>query len=161
MFKLIMNNQMNQRPMTIMSEQDLRQRILSKALVRGGVGKPHNQKKVITGIGNNVINFPGNTISNDIAFFAQPNPFGDLATVRFKQQLFEDKQNAFPDPTYYSNILVNDANTPIIFEPQQFIIANAANNRVAELERQKLQMVPRLSSTMLFPEQTQNTNPFL
>jgi len=156
-------------PSTVISAEQLQERILKKSIMRGGVGKGYNTKQVVNPITNpvNVINLPGNGKMNDLAFFNQPNPFDDMATVRFKSDLFDDyqsfgnKQNAFPQQTYYQNVLVNDANDPIIFEPAQFIKAQLPDFNQLAVERKQVQMEKRLSSTMLFPEQTQNINPFL
>lgn len=150
-------------PSSVVSAEQLQERVLKRSVNKGGVGKIRNQVQIVNPITNpvNVVNLPGNGKLNDVAFFAQQNPFEDMATVRFKSDLFDDKQNAFPQQTYYQNVLVNDANDPILFEPAKFVVAESQNFNKMLMERQQLQMEKRLSSTQIFPEQTQNVNPFL
>lgn len=149
--------------MSLVNQKDLLQKIMSKAIVKGGVG-PLNSKlgkvNVSSPVGNTRVNLPGNVLMNDIAFFNQTNPFGDRATVRFKTDLEVDKENASPFPTYFQSVIVNEANTPIINQNQ---LSPLEYETVSEISREKRELIesPRVATTQIFPELTQNKNNFL
>lgn len=149
--------------MSLVNQEMLLRKIMSKSIVKGGVGPINNQlsrEGVFSPTGNQRIEIPGNTIMSDVAFFGQPNPFGDRATVRYTNDLYKDKQNAFPLPSYYNQILINDANNPII-GPAQLMRQELMTVQNIAVERQQVTVSPRLTTTQIFPELTQNTNSFL
>jgi hypothetical protein len=149
--------------MSLVNQQMLLRKIMSKSIVKGGVGpiNPNlSREGVFSPTGNQRVELPGNTIMNDVAFFGQPNPFGDRATVRYTNKMNLDKQNAFPLPSYYNEIIVNDANTPLV-GPQQLVHPELQTVQSMMVERQIVQTSPRLATTQFFPELTQNTNSFL
>lgn len=149
--------------MSLVNQELLLRRIMSKAIGKGGVGPINpalSREGVFSPTGNQRVELPGNTIMNDVAFFGQPNPFGDRATVRYTSDLFRDKENAFPLPSYYNNIIVNDANTPLV-APNQLMHPELQTVQSLMVERQMVQTSPRLATTQFFPELTQNTNSFL
>lgn len=148
--------------MSITNQQDLLQKIMSRAIVRGEQGPKNNKlskQTVYQFTGNQRVDIPGNVIMNDIGFFNQPNPFLDVATTRFNTEPLEDKVNAFPQPSYYNTILVNDANSPIMPTPNDRYSQMTLQQMM--IERQALKTEPKIITTQIFPELTKNTPDFL
>lgn len=148
--------------MSITNQQDLLQKIMSRAIVKGEQGPKNNKlsnQTVYQFTGNQRVNIPGNVIMNDIGFFGQPNPFMDVATARFQTEPLEDKINAFPQPSYYNTVLVNDANSPIMPEPSNYHTQITLQEMM--MERQALKTQPKIATTQIFPELTKNTPDFL
>lgn len=149
--------------MSLVNQQELLKRIMSKSVAKGGVGPINNslsRKNISSPVGNTRVELPGNCMMNDIAFFGQPNPFGDLATVRFKTDMNIDSENANPFPTYYQSVVLNDAYAPIVNQGQLAPIEMQTLNDIA-MEKTILVQAPRVATTQLFPELTQNKNTFL
>jgi hypothetical protein len=149
--------------MSLVNQKELLKKIMSKSVVKGGVGPINNslsRKNISSPAGNTRVELPGNCMMNDIAFFGQPNPFGDLATVRFKSDMNIDAENASPFPTYFQSVVLNDAYTPII---NQGKLAPQEMQTVQDMAMEKTVLVqaPRVATTQIFPQLTQNKNTFL
>lgn len=101
---------------TIVSGQDLEQVILSRAIVRGGVGRKRNTART-TPLTRPpiVVDMPGDTVMMDVGLFGQPNPLIDREKARFAIEQFQTDR-AFPPPTYYFSVVGNNDNEPYVFE---------------------------------------------
>jgi hypothetical protein len=149
--------------MSLVNQQLLLQKIMSHAIVKGGAGPKNNNLSSInvsSPTGNQYIDIPGNVLMNDIGFFNQPNPFSDVATARFITQPLEDKVNAFPQPSYYNTVLINDANSPIMSQEQPDRKVLITLKDIMK-ERTALQVEPKIVTTQTFPELTKNNFNFL
>ena len=150
--------------MSLTNGLELERKILSKAIVKGGVGPIDNslsRQGVFSPTGSNQrIDIPGSVLMSDVGFFAQPNPFGDRSTVRYSNKLYKDRENAFPLPTYYQNVIVNDANSPIVNQGQLFHTEQATVQQMM-VEEAVVKAAPRLATTQIFPDLVQNDYSFL
>lgn len=147
--------------MSLVNQKDLMQRIMSRAVVKGGVGPVNNKlskTNVYSPTGNTRVEVPGNVVMNDIGFFNQPNPFGDRATARFTTEMQIDTQNANPFPTLFQSVILNEANTPIIAQ-QQMSHQEFQTVKDIAMENRAVLQSPRVGTAQIFPDLFDNVTP--
>lgn len=133
----------------VTNQELLERKILSQAKVVGGVGRRVNLNSQITKYNNNVVDIPGNVKLHDVGFFAQQNPFDEKPPIDFTTSFLNPSvQEAFPPITYYQNVLVSDANSPLIFDPVDFA-KSQQHKTLADIQRQKFSMKQPLKSQLL------------
>lgn len=147
--------------MSLVNQKILLQKIMSKAVIKGGVGPVNNKlskTNVYEPVGNTRVNIPGNVIMNDIGFFNQPNPFGDRATARFTTDMQIDTQNANPFPTIFQNVILNDASTPVLPEQQ---LSHQEFQTIKDIAMEKRTIIesPRVGTAQIYPELFKNVTP--
>ena len=133
----------------VTNQELLERKILSQAKVVGETGNKVNLNSYITKYNNNVVDVPGNVKLHDVGFFAQGNPFDDKPQIDFSTSFINPSvQEAFPPITYYQNVLVNDANSPLIFDPGEFA-KSQQHKTLADIQRQRYLMKQPLKSQLL------------
>lgn len=113
--------------MSMWSQQVIQEGMLKNCLVFAEQGPKQNKSinaSQFVRRGNGTVDFqlPG--------FFASSNPIKYSKNIDYKKQV----EDAFPQPSYYSSILTNDANSLFVFpaqnlQPQQVGINNEIGNR--------------------------------
>lgn len=132
---------------TLTNQQVLESKILSRARVSPGNKPGVNLSANVSQFANNVVEIPGSIKLHDIGFFAQGNPFDDKPPIDFNTSFVNE--NVFDQivpQTFYQNVLVNDANSPLIYEPPVF---NSKFQNMNQVERQPFAMKQNLKSAML------------